>query len=282
MNGQDGQWKCIDGIWMKKENGQVDSAFSEEQQESLYQLEDGSWWFQYRISIIKMLMKKTYHNKRPTFDVGGGNGYSASRLQKAGFSMVLLEPSPFGCKHGKKRGVANIVCGTLNRSDFEENSIEQLIMLDVLEHIEDEEMMLDTLSHTMKKEGKLILTVPAFPCLWSSEDDSAGHFRRYRKKRLETILQQHGFCIDYCTYFFSFLWLPVAVFRVGFERLGIIKRVEGRSKKEQEEIAHKQFDHPSKLIDGILGVFEKIEKKAILKKKTIPFGTSVLVCCHKE
>lgn len=48
------------------------SKFSEEMQDSLFQLEDTSWWFQYRADVIASLAEKSFVFDRTTIDCGGG------------------------------------------------------------------------------------------------------------------------------------------------------------------------------------------------------------------
>ena len=125
-------------------------------------------------------------------------------------------------------------------------------MLDVLEHIEHDDEFLKTLWGKLDTDGRVLLTVPAFPVLWSSEDDSAGHYRRYRLKELTNRVQAAGFKVLYMNYFFEFLFLPILLARVGFEKIGLLKRSEERTEEEKKRISVSQFQ----------------EKKGIVKKRT--------------
>ena len=69
--------------------------------------------------------------------------------------------------------------------------------------IEDDRGMLGTIYDGLAKGGKLLVTVPAFACLWSSEDDAAGHFRRYKRKALRKLMEDAGFNELYSSYFFK-------------------------------------------------------------------------------
>ena len=72
--------------------------------------------------------------------------------------------------------------------------------------------------------GRALLTVPAFQVFWSSEDDSAGHYRRYRLKALRKLDQATGFKVLYINYFFEYLFLPILLVRVGLEKIGLSRR----------------------------------------------------------
>lgn len=74
--------------------------------------------------------------------------------------------------------------------------------LNVLEHIEDD---LTALSHMREilaaQHGNLFLFVPALPSLYGSLDSQAGHFRRYTRRSLASVLTKAGFEIVELYYF---------------------------------------------------------------------------------
>ncbi len=59
------------------------------------------------------------------------------------------------------------------------NSYEMIGMFDVLEHIEDDQGILQKLRGNLTDNGSIVLTVPAYPSLWSDFDVRAHHQRRY-------------------------------------------------------------------------------------------------------
>ena len=118
-------------------------------------------------------------------------------------------------------------------------------------------------------------------CLWSSEDDAAGHFRRYRIKTLCELLEKHGFDICYRSYFMGFLFFPILLIRVLFEKVGIMKPYDKRSEKERTEIAKSQFRQRNGIIDLALSFFESIELFLMRKEARVPFGSSIVVIARK-
>ena len=61
---------------------------------------------------------------------------------------------------------------------------ETIVMLDVLEHLENDVAILQQLSFLLKPEGNLIIKVPALNYLYGEMDRVIGHYRRYNKKTL--------------------------------------------------------------------------------------------------
>lgn len=257
------------------------TAFTDLQQDRLLQIEEGSWWFQYRAEIITKMMGRFFHAGTVTADVGGGNGYTSWAAQKKGFKMLLVEPSEQACRNAMGRGLKTY-CGTVLESYPDEGAWSQVTLLDVLEHIEDDRGFLCLLHKKLAMGGYLLITVPAFRCLWSSEDDEAGHFRRYRKKQLARLLKECGYNVLYKNYFMQFLFLPILTVRAGLERIGLLKPACKRDDSESLKIAEKQFKTTSPVIKAGLAVFEGIEERLMAKSDTVLFGSSILVVAQKK
>ncbi len=262
--------------------GQIETAFLDTQQDELFNLEDESWWFQYRSSIIVWILKSFFQKGRFIIDIGGGNGYTTCQAKKAGFRMCLVEPSKKACINALNRGLTEVYCGTVDEESILDGSIEQIMLLDVLEHIERDDKFLKCLGKKMVLGGKILITVPAFMCLWSSEDESSGHFRRYKIRELKELLENCGFRIIYSNYFFEFLFLPILIVRVWMENLGFIKRYEDRDIEEKENITNKQFKIRSRFVNVIISFLQRIERRQLKKAGVVKFGSSIVIVAVKK
>lgn len=67
------------------------------------------------------------------------------------------------------------------------------VLVNVLEHIKDDDGALLDLADALKPGGRLILWVPAFQLLYSDWDRQVGHYRRYRKGELGAKVTKAGF-----------------------------------------------------------------------------------------
>lgn len=83
-------------------------------------------------------------------------------------------------------------------------------LFDVLEHIEDDHSTLLNLSDRLKDKGKILVSVPALPWLWSRHDVNHHHFRRYTRGSLKQVAEGAGLKLTYSFYANYFL-LPVAI-----------------------------------------------------------------------
>lgn len=83
-----------------------------------------------------------------------------------------------------------------------------VLMMDVLEHIEDDAGFLVYLKRYLKQDTVLVITVPAFQSLFSLHDRELHHFRRYSYKSLKEILQKSGYQImDWSYFYLSLIFL---------------------------------------------------------------------------
>jgi len=183
-------------------------------------IEESSFWFAHRNDVIAEAVSR-FPPKGAFFDIGGGNGFVAMGLAERGHEVVLVEPGADATTHAVRRGLENVVCGTLAAARFHPRTLGAAGLFDVIEHLQDDVAFLRALHPLLMPDAPLFLTVPAFASLWSVEDDEAGHFRRYRRRTLTAALEAAGFEVLYMTYIFTFLPPAIAIFRVLPSRLGL-------------------------------------------------------------
>ncbi|HEY6232383.1 MAG TPA: methyltransferase domain-containing protein [Pyrinomonadaceae bacterium] len=78
---------------------------------------------------------------------------------------------------------------------------DSIIYVNVLEHIEEDELELATVQQTLGSGGRVFLFVPALPWLYGAFDERVGHVRRYTRRSLEQKLERAGFKTLMSTYF---------------------------------------------------------------------------------
>jgi len=218
------------GIWVAHD--QQDVSYPEDGNEACFAVEDSSFWFQHRNSVISDLVRD-YSPHDTIFDIGGGNGCVSSALQRAGQEVVLVEPGRQGACNAVQRGIGTVIQSTLQDAHFCRDSLPSAGLFDVLEHIEDDTGFLRDIFSYLRPGGRLYLTVPAYGWLWSAEDVHAGHFRRYTRRLLSDRLRDAGFEVTFSSYLFSFLVPPILLFRAIPTRLGLRRRrIASRTKKE--------------------------------------------------
>jgi SAM-dependent methyltransferase len=86
-----------------------------------------------------------------------------------------------------------------------------VLLMDVLEHIEDDAAALAQTWAKLKPGGHAFITVPAFAFLWSRHDEVLGHHRRYTRDSLQRLLETiPDLRIKRLHYFYALIF-PIAV-----------------------------------------------------------------------
>ncbi len=262
-----------DGIFFSKRESAI--SYPEAGNESCFQLEENSFWFNHRNNCIGETVKK-YCPDNLFFDVGGGNGFVAKGLEESGISTVLVEPGIQGCLNAKNRNLKNIVCSTLENASFKKGTLPAIGLFDVVEHIENDVAFLTSMHELLKENGFIFITVPAYTALWSKDDNYAGHFRRYTIRELEAKLKALGFVIEYSTYIFSVLPIPIFLFRTLPGKLGFNTKPENADKQKNE---HKR---KKGILEKMLNRIWEFELNRIRKGEKIPLGGSCLVVAKRR
>lgn len=262
------------GIWYSSEQEAV--SYPSEGNQACLAIEDASFWFRHRNEcIVSMVRSYPPAGQGVVFDVGGGNGYVAMGLVAAGFEVVLIEPGETGATNARARGVKHVVCATTATARFKPGSIPGVGLFDVLEHIEDDLAFLRSMAELLVPQGRLYITVPAYSFLWSAQDESAGHFRRYTTKQLRRLLGGAGLQVDFSSYMFWFLPIPVFVFRALPYRLGMAKSRRSPQRAAREHITKGGAQRA--LLDHLLG--REVER--FRTGKPVRFGGSCVAVARK-
>jgi SAM-dependent methyltransferase len=79
-------------------------------------------------------------------------------------------------------------------------SFDSVACLNVLEHVERDEDAIRNMMALLKRDGRLILFVPALPWLYGGLDAALGHRRRYRKRTLCERMEALGCTVRRASY----------------------------------------------------------------------------------
>jgi len=95
-----------------------------------------------------------------------------------------------------------------------------VLLMDVLEHVEDDRRMLQALARSAwtTHATRFLITVPAYAALFCSHDRFLGHYRRYTRRRLLQLVADAGLTPLRSGYLFSTL-VPLRLLQVIRERV---------------------------------------------------------------
>jgi SAM-dependent methyltransferase len=236
-------------------------------------VEDRSFWFRHRNRCIISLARH-FPPRGVLLDIGGGNGFVASGLAKAGFICAVIEPGIDGALAAHARGIDPVICARLEDTQLPQASVAAVGMFDVLEHMADDTAVLGQLHALLERGGRLYVTVPAYQFLFSADDIAAGHLRRYTLSGLARTLSSSGFTVEFASYVFAPLPPLIFLLRVLPSRLGLRRP----SQKLVREAEHVPAGASSYAIDCLLTA----EWRRIEAGRTIPFGGSCLCVAAKS
>lgn len=261
---------AADGIWYGA--GAPGISYPSAGNDACFAVEDGSFWFKHRNECITAVVKRFPPiANHPIFDIGGGNGFVSMGLQRAGFEVVLLEPGLSGAANAKKRGLPHVICATTDTAKICPGTLAAVGLFDVVEHMEDDAAFLGSIRTLMKPGGRVYATVPAYPCLWSVEDGAAGHFRRYRATAIGNVLEAAGFKVEFSSYIFRPLPIPIFLLRALPFRLG---RSPAAPTSERHSRIHAAGGRPT---TKLLGWLLRAEVDKLSNGRSMSFGGSCLV-----
>jgi SAM-dependent methyltransferase len=126
-------------------------------------------------------------------DAGAGDGWFASRIaaEHGQVHIICFDPGyeaaapPAAQPSGRVEYVAATPAGPFDL----------ITLLDVLEHVPDDFALLTRLNGALVPGGHLLISVPAWPALFSSHDVALRHERRYAPRLLSDLLERAGFAI---------------------------------------------------------------------------------------
>lgn len=266
--------RADDGIWYSREEESV--SYPTEGHGACFQIEEGSFWFRHRNDCIAALARSHPPPSAGTiFDVGGGNGFVSLGLARAGFDVVLVEPGREGARNAKRRGLDRVVCATLEGARLAEQSLPACGLFDVLEHIEDDLGFLRSMRRLLRPGGKLYATVPAYPWLWSKDDELAGHFRRYRLRSLVRLLERAGYEVEFSSYFFRFTPPAILLLRTLPSLLGLARN------RISSEVVRRDHLALNRGLGRLLRPLLTAELRQLSRNSAISFGGSCLVVARR-
>jgi SAM-dependent methyltransferase len=175
------------------------------------------FWTMARIEIVTETLRNAARDglrssQGRILDVGCGPGIVVGALREKGYDIWgvdLGNPSVVGA-------ALDYVQINKPAQDLEpafRESIETVILLDVIEHISDETGFLASLMQAFPNCRCVLVTVPARTELWSGYDEYFGHFRRYSRESLNRAMDLAHIKPVKTRYFFGSLYVAARLIK---------------------------------------------------------------------
>lgn len=275
-------WECpfcrnkpaeIDGfLSFSPELAKSNIGFKTSSFQKLVNLEPKNFWFRVRNRLIVWVLRKYFPNANKFLEIGCGTGFVLSGIERECpyLSLSGSEINTVGLKYASERLNKTELFQMDARCIPFEDEFSVIGAFDLLEHIEEDGLVLKQMYKAVHQGGGIILTVPQHPFLWSCLDDYGLHVRRYKMHELRTKVQKAGFKVEKITSFVSLL-LPIMFFSRFLKK-----------KKISEEVDTMAELRISRTKNAFMESVLNLEVSLIRKGLSFFAGGSLLLVAHKD
>ena len=180
------------------------------------ELDTQHWWYRARRMVLADLIARQIKPPRDAriLEIGCGTGHNLAML--GGFGTVdAIEIDPAAREIAANRLGRDVDDAPLpTLQGVNDGGYDLVAVLDVIEHIEEDEAALRMIARKLRPGGRILITVPAHPWMWSAHDVVNHHHRRYTKKTLRRAIAAAGLRTDLLSYFNSLLFPLAAAARL--------------------------------------------------------------------
>ena len=223
------------------------------------------WWFRGRLAVLQAVLRRVV-TARPArlLELGCGSGNVLEALSEFG-QAVGMECEPSLLAAARARGL-DVRPGALPGDlVVPEGWADVVLLLDVLEHLDEEAAALAIARRALGERGRLVVTVPAYPWLWSGHDVLLGHRRRYGAGQLRGVLEAAGFRVEWVSHFNTVLFAPLLGVRVW---------------RRWRDTAGHDLARPVAPVNTLLERCFALERH-LVPRVALPFGASLLAVARR-
>lgn len=186
---------------------------------AMLDLDERHWWYRGRRRVIVgELSRLGLPERARILDAGCGSGRTMVDLARYGV-VSGIELDADAAAAAARRDGFEVRIGRVEQLPYDDARFDLITCLDVIEHVPDDREALRELRRVCRPGGWLIVTVPAYPLLWSRHDEQNHHHRRYTRGTLHAAALASGWELARLTSFMSLLLIPAAAVRLAQRHL---------------------------------------------------------------
>lgn len=220
------------------------------------------WWYRARREILAAVIKRdiTLPRDARILEIGCGTGHNLPMLAAFGtVDAIEIDEAArdiASARLGRPVGTAPLP----DLTGIAPGQYDMVAILDVLEHVEADRDALKGIAARLKPGGRILITVPAFPFMWSAHDVVNHHHRRYTKKTLRKVIADAGLTLETLSWFNSILF-PLAA----------AARFWGNLRNKQDSDDALPSAPVNRLFEGLFGL-----ERHLVGRVPMPPGVSLL------
>lgn len=180
------------------------------------ELDSRHWWYRARREILARVIER--HAQPPAgariLEIGCGTGHNLDMLGRFGTVDGVEMDDAARAVASERLGRPARMATLPALEGVERGAYDLVALLDVLEHVEEDRASLVSIAERLKPGGRILLTVPAHPWMWSAHDVVNHHKRRYTKRGFREVIEAAGLRVELLSYFNSLLFPLAAAARL--------------------------------------------------------------------
>lgn len=229
----------------------------------LERMEQGHFWFQGRRTLVASTLERLLPSSSRIADLGCGTGLLLGELVEKGYDMSGIDMHPSHLiKLLQRHPKVLLAQSNVENTPFKDASFDAVLLLDVLEHVDDEKTLAEAY-RLLKRGGIVLILTPAYSWLWGLRDVNAGHLRRYSRKKLRVLVETQHFILEEERYYQSILFPVFLISRLMGKLFPRLLRSE---------------ESPPKFLNRLFSFINCFEAKC---KRSLPFGSTLLAVGRK-
>ena len=174
------------------------------------------WWYRARREILSDLIRRKIALPADAriLEVGCGTGHNLDMLKTFGRVDAIEVDLAARAIAATRLGHEVLDAPLPALTGVPDAAYDLIAILDVIEHIDEDRAGLESLAKKLRPGGRILITVPAFPWMWSAHDVVNHHKRRYTRRTLRALVAGAGLKLEMLSWFNSLLFPLAAASRL--------------------------------------------------------------------
>ena len=229
------------------------------------------FWFTARNALISALVSQEFPDARNLLEVGCGMGGVLARIhaEHPYISLTGADLLPDALRVARERlPGATFIQADIRHVPYEDE-FDVVCALDVIEHVDEDDVALGEVARAVKPGGGVVVAVPQHMWLWGAWDELMQHRRRYSRRSLLELVDSAGLECVRVTSSFSFV-LPLVY----------LSRLRSRTLSDGSDPYDALRIPPT--VNRALGTVMRAERALITRGVSFPAGSSLTVVARKR
>lgn len=227
------------------------------------------WWFRNKRRLVYQWLDQHTRGRGALLEVGSGGGYLSGALQARGWEVTSADCWPAAAAFARAQGVPRALAFDAGVTwPLGDAAFDVIVMLDVLEHLPDDALVLSEMRRVLRPGGCAIVSVPAYPFLFSAWDTYNQHYRRYTVSALRRLARSARLTVRESGYWNLISLPPAMVIRL-------------RDRWRKVTLDHAAYPPVSHAVEGVLVAWGRLEARW-LRRFALPAGLSAYVVLQHE